>query len=61
LVAGLLIASLPITIALGVLLTETASHSLSRTSRQSGESIARAVALRLEDCLEVWSRRRMDG
>src|SRR3954447_10744885 len=49
LVAGLLIASLPITIVLGVLLTQTASTSLNRTTRQGGESIARSVALRMED------------
>ena len=57
LVAGLLIASLPITIVLGVLLTKTASSSLSSTTRNGSESIARAVALRMED----WTSERREN
>ena len=49
LVAGLLIASLPVTIVLGVLLTKTASSSLRTATQQGSESVARAVALRMED------------
>ena len=51
LVAGLLVASLPITIVLAVLLTQSASTSLRSEARAGGESVARSVALRLEDWL----------
>jgi methyl-accepting chemotaxis protein len=51
LVAGLLIASLPITIALAVVLTQNSAASLHRATRASGEALARAVTLRMEDWL----------
>src|SRR3954447_18529654 len=50
-VAGLLAVALPITILLGVLLTRSASSSLTTSTRNNGEQVARAVTLRLEDWL----------
>ena len=49
LVVGLLVASLPISIVLGLLLTTTASSSLTSATRNGSETIARMVALRMED------------
>lgn len=51
LVAGLLIASLPITITLAVVLTNNSAASLHRATSTSGEALARAVTLRTEDWL----------
>src|SRR5207244_2573901 len=51
LVAGLLVVSLPITVALAVLLTRKASTSLSSTTSQGAERLSRAVALHVEDFL----------
>ena len=50
-VAGVLVVALPITILLGVLLTRSASSSLTTSTRHGSESVARAVTLRLEDWL----------
>src|SRR5437016_9638547 len=47
----MLIASLPITIALAVILTKNSSTSLHRATSASGEALARAVTLRTEDWL----------
>ncbi len=51
LVAGMLVASLPITIALAVVLTDNSAASLHRASSTSGQALARSVTLRLEDWL----------
>jgi methyl-accepting chemotaxis protein len=48
-VAGVLVVSLPITVLLGFMLTRHASASLTGASKQAQQSVARAVALRLED------------
>ena len=57
LVAGMLLVSLPIMSALAVLLTTKSSASLTASSEAKGISVARAVALHLEDWL---SERRED-
>jgi methyl-accepting chemotaxis protein len=49
LVATMLVVSVPLMILLAVFLTESASSSLTGSAERKGESIARAVALRLED------------
>ena len=51
LVVGMLIASLPISITLAVVLTNQSSASLHRATSTSGEALARAVTLRTEDWL----------
>jgi methyl-accepting chemotaxis protein len=51
LVAGSLAVSLPLMVVLAVLLTTTASSSLSTSAERKGISVARAVTLRLEDWL----------
>jgi methyl-accepting chemotaxis protein len=51
LVAGSLAVSLPLMIALAVLLTTSAASSLSTSAEQKGIAVARAVTLRLEDWL----------
>src|SRR5438552_3406628 len=51
LVAGLLVVSLPATVVLAVLLTRSASNSISTINSAGGENVARAVALRAEDWL----------
>lgn len=51
LVVGMLLASLPVTIVLAVVLTQAASSSLRAESSASGEAVARSVVLRLEDWL----------
>jgi methyl-accepting chemotaxis protein len=49
LLVGMLAASLPIMIVLALLLTAQSSHSLHSAYERKGVSVARAVALRLED------------
>jgi methyl-accepting chemotaxis protein len=56
LVAGLLIASLPISIALAVVLTENTSTSLHRATSTGGEALARSVTLRVEGWLSFRSK-----
>src|ERR1700687_1044379 len=51
LVAGMLAVLLPIVVVLAVLLTVRASHSLTAASERKGQSVARAVTVRLEDWL----------
>jgi methyl-accepting chemotaxis protein len=51
LVAGMLAVLLPIVVILSVLLTNQASQSLTSASERKGESVARSVALRMEDWL----------
>jgi methyl-accepting chemotaxis protein len=51
LVAAMLLVSLPLMIVLAVLLTTSASTSLTSSSQGKGLSVARAVVLRLEDWL----------
>ncbi len=48
-VAGVLAVALPITIVLGVVLTQSASSSLTASTQRGSASVARAVTLRLED------------
>jgi methyl-accepting chemotaxis protein len=57
LVAAMLLVSLPLMIVLAVLLTTESSSSLTDSAERQGESLARAVTLRLEDWL---SDRRAD-
>jgi methyl-accepting chemotaxis protein len=52
LVAAILVVSLPLMILLGVLLTSQASSSLTTAGQHKGESLARAVTLRLEDFVD---------
>jgi methyl-accepting chemotaxis protein len=52
LVAAILVVSLPLMILLGVLLTTQASSSLTTAGERKGESLARAVALRVEDFVD---------
>ncbi len=49
LVAGLLVASLPVTIVLAVVLTEQASSSLTRSTETNGVNVAHATAGRVSD------------
>src|SRR4051812_33839210 len=49
LVAAMLLVALPLALALGLLLTSRASASLADAAEARGESVARAVTLRLED------------
>jgi methyl-accepting chemotaxis protein len=49
LVAGVLVASLPITVVLAVVLTQKSTSSLSAEAGDGHEAVSRAVALRLED------------
>ncbi len=49
LVAAMLLVSLPLMIVLAVLLTTASSSSLTDSAESNGETLARAVALRLED------------
>ncbi|MGY2873552.1 methyl-accepting chemotaxis protein [Marmoricola sp. URHA0025 HA25] len=51
LVAAMLAVSLPLMTVLAVLLTQTSSSSLTRSAQQSGQTLASAVALRLDDWL----------
>jgi methyl-accepting chemotaxis protein len=51
LMAAMLVVSLPMMIVLAALLTTKASSSLTAASQRKGISVARAVALRLEDWL----------
>jgi methyl-accepting chemotaxis protein len=51
LVAGMLAVLLPIVVVLAALLTTRASHSLTAASERKGQSVARAVTVRLEDWL----------
>jgi methyl-accepting chemotaxis protein len=51
LVAAMLAVSLPLAAVLAVLLTTSASSSLSEAAERRGESVARAVTLRVEDWL----------
>ena len=51
LAAGMLAVSLPAMVVLAILLTTHSSASLSAASERKGESVARAVTLRLEDWL----------
>ena len=48
-VAGLLLVSVPLAVVLAVLLTQKASTSLTSTTSQSSEQLARSVTLHLED------------
>ncbi len=48
-VAGVLLVSLPISAALAVLLTRESSRSLTTAAQSSGQQLARAVALHMED------------
>ena len=48
-VVGLLIASLPVTVALATLLTQRASSSLTTSAETRSEQTARSIALHLED------------
>jgi len=56
-VAAMLAVSLPLLIVLAVLLTRASSASLSDAAKSQGETLARAISLRLEDWL---SERRGD-
>jgi methyl-accepting chemotaxis protein len=49
LVAGMVAVLLPVVVVLAVLLTARASDSLTKASENKGQSVARAVAVRLED------------
>ena len=51
LVAAMLLVSVPLMVLLAVLLTTSASSSLTASAERKGESIARSVALRMEDWL----------
>ncbi len=51
LVAAMLLVSLPLSIVLAILLTTSASSSLTSLAQSKGESVARATTLRLEDWL----------
>ncbi|HEY2175492.1 MAG TPA: methyl-accepting chemotaxis protein [Mycobacteriales bacterium] len=51
LVAAMLLVSLPLMVVLAVLLTTSASNSITSLAQSKGESLARAVALRTEDWL----------
>jgi hypothetical protein len=57
LVAAMLLVSLPLMVVLAVLLTTAASTSLTLSAQSQGESVARAVTLRLED----WLSERQQG
>jgi methyl-accepting chemotaxis protein len=57
LVAGVLLVSLPIMIGMALLLTARSSASLTHSSHDKSETLARAVALRLED----WINERRDS
>ena len=49
LVAAMLLVSVPLMVAMAMLLTTSASSSLSASAQDEGESVARALTLRLED------------
>ena len=49
LVAAMLLVSLPLMVAMAVLLTTSASSSLTASAQDEGESVARALTLRVED------------
>ena len=49
LMAAMLLVSLPLMVAMAVLLTTSASSSLTASAQDEGESVARALTLRLED------------
>ena len=51
LVAAMLLVSVPLMVLLAVFLTTSASSSLTASAERKGESIARSVALRMEDWL----------
>ena len=51
-VATMLLVSVPLLVLLAALLTSQASANLGQAGQQSGEALARAVALRLEDWLK---------